>query len=375
MIEGSKAVITRLDDRIICFYIEENKAVEIFFDEDGINDDDVRTGNIYVGRVSNVRKDLNCAFVDIAPGKPGFLPLSSGFERLKQGDEIPVVVTAQAQKNKPFSLSTEICIHGDLAVAIPEKGEIRVSSKLAKEEKARLKETAAKLNLPTGVIIRTKACDAPESRLSAEIIRLSDKLHEILQAAPSRTVYSKLYEALPVFYERIKELGAEEIVTDIPEVFDDLSKTMGEVNLSFYKDNSMPLSVLYGLNKKFSEATDKKVNIRTGGYLYIEPTEALTVIDVNSGKIDKTRSREDLVKETNLEAAKEVFRQLRLRNLSGIIIIDFINFESEEEKNELSSLMKELAKRDPVKTTFMDFTRLSLAEITRQKKYRGLQDQ
>ncbi len=372
MIKGSKAVITRFEGRTACFYLEENKAVEVFFDGGSTADINVRTGDIYVGRVSNVRRDLNCAFVDISPGNSGFLPLSSGCAHLKQGDEIPVVVTAEAQKNKPFSLSTEICIHGDLAVAIPDKGEIRISSKLSKEEKARLKGIASKLDLPTGVIIRTKACDASEEELSGEIVRLSCKLHEILQAAPNRTVYSRLYEALPVFYERIKGLGAKEVITDNPIVYDGLKGLIDEASLPFYKDTSMPLSILYGLNKKYSEATDKKVNLRTGGYLYIEPTEALTVIDVNSGRIDKTGSRKELVKETNFEAAKEVFRQLRLRNLSGIIIVDFINFESKEDKVELSSFMRELAKSDPVKTSFVDFTELSLAEITRQKKYKGL---
>ncbi|MBP5152320.1 MAG: ribonuclease E/G, partial [Lachnospiraceae bacterium] len=132
---------------------------------------------------------------------------------------------------------------------------------------------------------------------------------------------------------------------------------------------SMPLSILYGLAGKYSESVSTKVNLRSGGFIVIEPTEAMTVIDVNSGKSDNKKTKEQLVRQTNLEAAREIFRQIRLRNLSGIIIVDFINSESEACEEELKSLMKELALKDPVKTAFVDITKLGLAEITRQKKY------
>lgn len=397
MIKGSKAVVTVINGRTACFYLEDGKSVEIFFEKET----GIKTGDIFVGRVSAVKKDLNAAFVDVSPGDTGFLPFEKGFSVPKEGDEIPVLVTAEAQKNKPFSLSRELSVHGLYTVAIPDKEEVRVSSKLGKEDKDRLRALALSADLSTGVIIRTAAVSAPEETVSAEMVRLSDKLHEILQTAGSRSVYSRLYEAKPAFYERIEECKAEEIVTDDPAILDklkayidgavDVSKpvhvvelrnkdvnpakdpdTEGRTKVSLYRDESMPLSVLYGLNKKYSEATDKKVSIRTGGFLYIEPTEALTVIDVNSGKIDKTKDRDTLIRETNFEAAKEVFRQLRLRNLSGIIVVDFINFKSDTDRAELENLMKDLARRDPVKTSFVDFTTLGLAELTRQKKYAGI---
>ncbi|MCR5278273.1 MAG: ribonuclease E/G [Lachnospiraceae bacterium] len=368
MTNGSKAVVTGFNGRTACFYLENNKVTELFFEEST----DFKTGDIVIVRVSNVRTDLNAAFVEIKPGVTGFLPLEKGWAVPKQGDEFPALITAEAQKSKPASLSRDLSIHGLYAVSVSDSNKVMVSSKLSSEEKERLKASAESLDLKTGIIIRTSAVNAGEEELKAEIVRLSDKLHEILQSAGSRTVFSRVYEAKPAFYERIEECRPDEIVTDDPVSFDKLNKFTDPTRVSFYKDKAMSLAVLYGLSKMYSEAVDKKVNLKTGGFLYIEPTEALTVIDVNSGKIDKTKSKDILVKETNFEAAKEVFRQLRLRNLSGIIIIDFINFTNASDKEELSALMKELSRKDPVKTSFVDFTELGLAEITRQKKYKSL---
>ena len=144
-------------------------------------------------------------------------------------------------------------------------------------------------------------------------------------------------------------------------------------NVRFYND-SFPLNALFSFDKAYLTATSKKINLRNGAFLIIEPTEALTVIDVNSGKFDKRLSKDDYIKNVNEEACIEIARQLRLRNLSGIILVDFINIERREDEDALISLMKKEIKQDNLKTTVVDFTSLGLMEITREKKYASIYD-
>ena len=375
MTEPSKAVITEYKGVPACFYFENGILTEIFTDDGG----ELRTGDIFVARVMNVRPDLKTVFLDLKPGVSGYLPFEEmiGYRDgsfkpdIKQGDEIPVQIIAQAQKNKPYKLSEKTSLQGIYCVSVGDDTDIHVSSKLSKSERDRLKALALSLDLKTGVILRTKSAAAPEADVVAEIIALSNQLHDILQKASSRTVYSRIYEAKPVFFERLQELKPARIVTDSEELFQRICFFIPEelCERELYKDKSMPLSILYGLAGKYSESVSTKVNLRSGGFIVIEPTAAMTVIDVNSGKSDNKKTKEQLVRQTNLEAAREIFRQIRLRNLSGIIIVDFINSESEACEEELKSLMKELALKDPVKTAFVDITKLGLAEITRQKKY------
>ncbi len=372
MTEPSKAVITEYNGVSTCFYFENGILTEIFSDDKS----EIRTGDIFVAKVMNVRRDLNTVFVDIMPGVSGYLPFDEiiGYDGstdigIKQGDEIPVQIIAQAQKKKPYKVTEKTSIHGLYCVGVFDDKKIHVSSKLSKADRERLKALAVSLDPKTGIILRTKCATAQESDIASEIVLVSDKLHEIMQNASCRTAYSRIYEAKPAFYERLEELKPARIITDSEDSLKDLRSYITCLEIESYNDKSMPLSILYGLSSNYEESISKTVHLKSGGFLVIEPTEAMTVIDVNSGKNDSKRSKEQLVRQTNLEAAREIFRQIRLRNLSGIIIVDFINSESSECEEELKSLMKELALKDPVKTSFIDITKLGLAEITRQKKY------
>ena len=145
--------------------------------------------------------------------------------------------------------------------------------------------------------------------------------------------------------------------------------------LRFYEDKLLPLAKLYSLEKHLEDALSQRVWLKSGGYLIIQPTEALTVIDVNTGKYDGKKRQEETFLKINMEAAKEIGRQLRVRNLSGIIVIDFISMEDKEKKQELIEYFKEVIRQDPVRTTFVDMTGLDLVEITRKKQHRPLHEQ
>ena len=171
------------------------------------------------------------------------------------------------------------------------------------------------------------------------------------------------------------------IITDDPQIYNSLEHYLKENDLQnlsklhLYQDDLLPLYKLCRLEREIDLATSRQVWLKSGGYLVIDPTEALTVIDVNTGKYSGKKLRRETLKTINLEAAKEAARQIRLRNLSGIILIDFINMENKENQKELLAFLESRLFADPVKTRLIDMTKLELVEITRKKVYKTLKEQ
>ena len=171
------------------------------------------------------------------------------------------------------------------------------------------------------------------------------------------------------------------IITDDPQIYNSLEHYLKENDLQnlsklrLYQDDLLPLYKLCRLEREIDLATSRQVWLKSGGYLVIDPTEALTVIDVNTGKYSGKKLRRETLKTINLEAAKEATRQIRLRNLSGIILIDFINMENKEDQKELLAFLESRLFADPVKTRLIDMTKLELVEITRKKVYKTLKEQ
>ena len=200
---------------------------------------------------------------------------------------------------------------------------------------------------------------------------------DILKDAVTRKGLTRMYSPEESCLEDVQNMRAtnlEKIITDIPEVYDSVRRYLGEnepgeaAKLEFYDDMQLPLNKLYSVESQISTALNKRVWLPSGGYLVIEPTEALTVIDVNSGKFTGNRKLKDnTYLKINREAAVEIGRQLMLRNLSGIIVVDFINLNTFEEKKELMSYLADILKADTVPTSVVDMTRLGLVEITRKK--------
>jgi ribonuclease G len=238
--------------------------------------------------------------------------------------------------------------------------------------------------LKLDIIVRTNAENASMEQLGAEVEKLCSRLCAMLSHANVQSAFTRLYSGDDGCLEDVKNLRGsrlEKIITDLPEVYSTirdyllLNEPASVEKLELYDDPTLPLEKLYNLGGQITAALKERVWLPSGGYLVIEPTEALTVIDVNTGKFTGNRK---LQKNTymiiNRQAAQEIARQLVLRNLSGIIIVDFINLESPQENKELLAYLSELLRLDPVQATVVGMTRLGLVEITRKKVKKPLHE-
>ena len=356
--------------------------------------------NIYVARVSQVVKNIGAAFVEIAKGKKCFLPLSdlkdpvyvkriTEKQPLSQGDELLVQIVREAVKTKDPQVSTNLSLAGIYSVVTSGEKQLGVSAKINREKREVLREAArAVFDEQFGVVVRTNAADIPVGKmavLTSEIASLQAQLQAVISHAPYRSIYSVLYEAPPEYIRILQNQPFEqlaEIVTDDHAIYGELlayasqnpSMNLTE-KLRYYEDPQLDLHKLYSIQVQLERALQKKVWLKSGANLLIEPTEAMTVIDVNSSKNIKKKQPEEQHLQVNLEAAAEIAAQLRLRNISGIIIIDFIDMASSGHKEQLLAAMRDLIKADPVKTEVVDLTRLGLMELTRKKMRRPLHEQ
>lgn len=393
-------VITTINARLVCCLLKDDVLTEVHIDQPGHS----LLGNIYVGKVKNVLKNIDAAFVEIAGGQMCFLPLSEAQHpiltnrtydgRILSGDELLVQVQKDAVKTKDPVLTAKLSVTGTYAsVSLGEENGIRYSHKLSAGHKAAIKAALQDIRLPEGMtaVIRTQAqelcCCAGKQAgftpLTQELSDLLEQAQRLLRAGRTRTVFSLLTESQPVYLKHLQAFRSfpDKIVTDDLSAFQTLQAYYRENDpskcdsLSFYQDEKLSLSGLYGLTAKLSEATSKNVWLKSGGYLVIEPTEALTVIDVNTGKYAGKKNTSETFALINDEAALEVARQLRLRNLSGIILVDFINMEEKEKQHRLLSRLREACSQDPVPVRVVDMTPLGLVEITRKKVSRPLAEQ
>ena len=387
----SNVVITQLNNNVLSILYENNQMKKLSV----CNTYQDILSNIYVSKVKNIVRNLNAAFVEIKPGFLCYLSLDSlknpiitnrkKFDCLKEGDEILVQVIKESLKTKDPVVSSELSLSGTYcAVTYNESGKIYFSKKIRKDIKEQLRN-ALPSSVEFDVIIRTKAveCVSDElSKISSEILFLTNALKEIIKHCESRTCYSLLYTPSPDyihFLSNLKEDEYEQITTDLSFVHESIMNYFKDNKsiqrkLSFYND-SFSLNKLYSIETKISELLSKKVWLKSGANIIIEVTEALTVIDVNTGKCMNKRNKENNILEINKEAAKEIARQLILRNLSGIIIIDFINMETLDIKNQLISYLKMCIKNDTVQTDFIDITPLGLVELTRKKVRKTIYEQ
>ncbi|MDD6058413.1 MAG: ribonuclease E/G, partial [Clostridiales bacterium] len=251
-----------------------------------------------------------------------------------------------------------------------------------------------------GIVIRTNASEVSDEVLLKELWELSEKGSIVLKTACHKTCYSLLYAETSAWSKQMRSLRRkelEEIVTDNREIYEEICayyqippnhlitgagiptpvdqiKTAEGICLRYHRDAALSLSALYGIKAKLEDALKVRVWLKSGAYLMIEHTEALTVIDVNTGKnVEKKRMQENFLK-INLEAAAEIARQLRLRNLSGIILVDFMNLTDPDANQRLLTSLREAVKADPVPTQIIDMTRLGLVEITRKKEKKSLRE-
>lgn len=353
-------------------------------------------GNIYVGKVKNIVKNIDAAFVEIKKGVLCFLPLTEVEDaifannktgnKLAAGDELLVQVLKDGVKTKAPVVSTNLNFTGRYFVfTTKRKEELGVSNKLDAEDRKRLQNfVRMKKDDDFGVIIRTNAKNATEEELNAEYAQLKEIHDKVVNFGIHKTPFSLLMQDEAPYIKQLRNISQdelEEIITDDRTIYEQAHEFLsvhqpGDLSkLRFYEDASYSLWKLYGLETMLDDATRTRVWLKSGGYLVIEPTEALTVIDVNTGKYEGNKKADATFRKINLEAAAETAKQLRLRNISGIIIIDFIDMASEEDKQEVLSALSQELKKDPVKATLVDMTKLNLAELTRKKVKKSLREQ
>ncbi len=341
-------------------------------------------GDIVIAKIAEINRNRSAAFVELGDAK-GYLPLA-GNEMLRPGDEYPVMIKKEAQGSKDITVTGRLGIAGRyVVVELPASDHpaVHISHKIKDEEiRDALKGAAEPAAETSGydVTVRTKAADAGFSDMIKEVEELAGVIDEILEKSASRTVFSRLYEAEDPFKSAIRDSrytsdpAEVSIVTDIPGIYDKMRESFPDSDVSLYSDDQLPLHVLYKIGSEIESVKERRVWLKSGAYIVIDQTEAMCVIDVNSGRTDMKEAREDAFLKINTEAAKEIARQLRIRNTSGIIMIDFINMRKRESYAALRESMEEELRYDLNGPVFVDFTKLGVAELTRRKTSRPLRE-
>ena len=367
-------------DALISILIAGNKAKRIE------NCAPNRLMSVYKGRVDSVSKSINACFINIGDKDNCFMSLK-GNENIKPGDEIVVQLEREAMGKKLPSVTTDFLIPGRFLILTHGKPGINFSGKIELKDRHRIKHALSETEIFTdresseyGVIIRANVKDLDDfGPLLDEYARNKKVIEEINAYSDTRTLYSTLYKSDEPYISFIKNTYIseyDEIITELPDVYESLKNAFPGENIRLYKDDLLSLSKLYSVESRINEALGSRIWLKSGGWLSIQSTEALTAIDVNSGKNEgKNKNQKQLVLEINKEAAGEIMDQLVLRNISGVIICDFINMNDDSDKNELMKYLKDLSHKDPVKCDVIDITRLGLVEITRKKVNKTLREQ
>jgi ribonuclease E len=358
-------------------------------------------GNIYRGRVQNVLPGMEAAFVDIGTPKNAVLyrgdvrfdadELESGRKALPRIEEMlkpGQLITCQVTKNpigaKGARLTQEVSLPGRFVVMVPSSGAFGISKRLDDGERRRLRRILDDVRPPGhGLIVRTAAEGATREELDKDVARLTAQWARIEAAAAKGNQPALLYRE-PDLAVRIvrEELNSEyrSVVIDDHDLYEQVREYVAGVNpelvdrVEHYDPEVEPLPVFerFHVHEQLHKALDRKVWLPSGGSLIIERTEALTVIDVNTGKNVGKSNLEETVYRNNLEAAEEIARQLRLRDIGGIIVIDFIDMEIRENRDKVAASLRAALARDKTRTQVFDISELGLVEMTRKRISEGL---
>ena len=358
-------------------------------------------GNIYVGRIQNVLPGMELAFVDIGIPKNAVLyrgdisfdlddvdGASSNDKRIEQMIKSGQTVICQVTKNaigaKGARLTQEVSLPGRFAVLVPNSSTIGISKRLPDGERRRLRKIIDDVKPERhGIIIRTAAEGVTADDLARDVASLAEKWAaieaEVAKSNQPRLIYRDLDLAVRVLREELNE-DYRGVLIDDRDLYEKVREYVLAVNpeladrIEFYDRASeeLPLFERYFVHEQLHRALDRKVFLPSGGSLIIERTEALTVVDVNTGKNVGTTNLEETVFRNNLEAAEEVARQLRLRDIGGIIVIDFIDMESKVNREAVASALRQALSRDKTRTQVFDISDLGLVEMTRKRVNEGL---
>lgn len=378
--ENDKEIILLENKKIVEYYIDDEKTTR-------------KEGNIYIGIAKDVIKGMQAAFVDIGTEKNGFIHLKDVLEKvdeskekidnnieinsvIKQGQKILVQVKKDSNQQKGARVSTHINLPSKYIVLMPNTNIVTISQKVEdkKEQERLIKLVRENLSDKNGAVIRTSAI-GKEEEIIEDIKNVEKKWNKIYSA------FKNNKENKPKLIQKAENI-VEKMIIDLPEdsiqkITTNDKKEYNEILKYKEKNNCLKntiielnenqnISEIYDIQKEISKLENRKIWLKCGGFITIDKTEALTAIDVNTGKYTGNKNIEQTVFKVNEEATIEIAKQLRLRDIGGIIIIDYIDMKSYEHKKKIQNLLEENLKKDRTKTQIEGFTKLDLMEMTRK---------
>jgi ribonuclease E len=385
-------LMTQHHDRLQIAVLEARELMEHYVTRTGARS---MVGNIYLGRVQNVLPGMEAAFVDVGRGRNGVLyagevsydeEVEAGERRIEQalkaGQSVLVQVTKDPLRGKGARLTAQVSLPGRYLVYVPDGSASGISRRLPDKERERLRRIMKKIRPPEGgVIVRTAAEGASEEEFTADLERLREEWEAIKKRSKRARAPKTLYEEPELVERVVRDVFSpqefQKIVTDDREVYDRVRAYLESVapdqleHLELH-EGKLPVFEEFHVAEQVHKALERKVWLPSGGYLIIDRVEAMTVIDVNTGKSVGKSNLEETVFGTNLEAAREIARQLRLRDIGGIIVIDFIDMLFERNRNEVIRTLQEELSHDKTRSQVFDITPLGLLEMTRKKVSAGL---
>ncbi|HJV44301.1 MAG TPA: Rne/Rng family ribonuclease [Bacillota bacterium] len=373
------------EGKLVEFYIEQPSSLKL-------------VGNIYKGKVADIRPGIQAAFVDIGIEKNAYLYIDDCLttsqkekteskpnirELVTQGQDLLVQVTKEPTDLKGARLTTHLSFPGRFLVYMPNDRNIGISRRIElEEERERLREICQQLCVEEeGVIVRTQAQGVCEEEIQADFLYLRQEWEKVKQIAKQAKSKSLIHQELGLIPKVARDLlnseVSEWVIDSIPEyrnILSELDRSHPlQDKIKLYQEQTSIFDA-YQIEGEIEKALRRKVWLKSGGYLVIDQTEALTAIDVNTGKFTGNYNHEDTVFKTNLEAAGEIARQLRLRDIGGIIIIDFIDMIKEASRDAVYRHLADQLKKDRTKSHLLGFTTLGLLEMTRKKIKQNLSD-
>ena len=386
-------VITEHGERDQIAILEGRELVQHYVTRAGARS---MVGNVYLGRVQNVLPGMEAAFIDVGKGRNAVLyagevnyspeDLEGAPPRiehvLKSGQSVLVQVTKDPIGGKGARLTAQISMPGRYLVLVPNSDITGISRRLPDEERRRLKQILRTIRPEGhGVIIRTAAEDADEEALAADLARLLEEWKDIEKKAKRAKAPATLYEEPELTVRAVRDLFTDEefreLVTDSPRVHELVTEYLTGIAPDLLPkvrlhEGKLPVFEEFHVVEQIHKGLDRKVWLPSGGYIVIDRTEAMTVIDVNTGKSVGKTNLEETVVNTNVEAAREVARQLRLRDIGGMIIIDFIDMLLEQNKRKVIDALREEMAKDKTRSQIFDISPLGLLEVTRKRVSGGL---
>lgn len=379
-VHGRKRVALTENGELIEFHTERDSSAKI-------------VGNIYKGQVVNVLSGMQAAFVNIGLIKNAFLyvgelmvekedmpeELSQTKLRVSEGDEVMIQVVKDQMGTKGARVTTDISLPGRLMVLMPSVNYVGISKKITDEmARERLHEIVSRLKPPEmGFVIRTAAEHATEAEIKADIEFLLESYSRIQKKYEKSKVTDIIHEEGDLIFRTIRDMFTEDvdkIYVNDRTVYEQVKCTVGKISpgkngvVEIFESESEMFSH-FGLMEQIEGLLERKVPLKNGAYLIIDKTEALTIIDINTGKYIGTSNLEETVFNTNMLAAVEIARQIRLRNIGGIIICDFIDMVSDEHREAVLKTLSEVLQKDRIRTSMLGMTGLGLVEITRKKTH------